>query len=104
MNKANQLYWQAKGAREQKRNLATDFVAECIKDFEQEAEEGYFSSRLYMDNVPDNLYDVFEDLVIPLFEEEGFTVSYEDENNFGPGPSYHWRISWDLKEGEVQYE
>ena len=69
----------------------------------EDAAKGYFSVILYRDNVPKAIVCDFDELVLPLFLEEGFKVEeytaprygYEDDG---------WRISWDLKEGEVQYD
>ena len=55
------------------------------------------------DNVPESILLDFDELVLPLFLEEGFKV----EEYIAPRYGYEddgWRISWDLKEGEVQYE
>ena len=103
MNKANQFYWQAKGYKQKQQDIACDFVSECLEEFEKEATEGCFSAIIYRDNVPESILFDFDELVTPLFEKEGFKVEeyissrydYKDDG---------WIISWDLKEGEVQYE
>ena len=103
MNKANQLYWQAKGYKQRQQDIACDFVRECLEEFEKDAAGGCFSATIYRDNVPDSILFDFEELVLPLFLEEGFKV----EEYIAPRYGYEddgWRISWNLKEGEVQYE
>ena len=103
MNKANQLYWQAKGYKQKQQDIACDFVRECLEEYEKDAAEGCFSAIIYRDNVPETILLDFDELVLPLFLEEGYKV----EEYIAPRYSYEddgWRISWDLKEGEVQYE
>lgn len=100
MNKANQLYWQANSYKQKQQDIAYNFVKECLKEFEKNAAEGCFSATIYRDNVPESILFDFEELVLPLFLEEGFKV----EEYIAPRYGYEddgWRISWDLKE-EVQ--
>lgn len=104
MNKANQLYWQAKGYRQRRQDIAYDFVRECLEGFEKDAAEGCFSAIIYNDNIPEAIVDDFRELVIPLFEEEGFKVESYVNSCYGYGYDDSWKISWDLKEGEIQHE
>lgn len=97
MNKAKQLYWQAKNYKQKQQDIACDFVKECLKEFEENAAEGCFSATIYRDNVPDSILFDFDELVLPLFLKEGFKV----EEYIAPRYGYKddgWRISWDLKE------
>lgn len=104
MNKANQFYWQAKSYKQKQQDIACDFVSECLEEFEKDATEGCFSAIIYNDNIPKAIKDDFDKLVIPLFEEEGFKVEEYVSPVYRPIYDDGWRISWDLKEGEVQYE
>ena len=103
MNKANQFYWQAKSYKQKQQDIAQDFVKECLEEFEKDAAEGSFSATIYRDNVPESILFDFDELVIPLFLEEGFKV----EEYIAPRYGYEdngWRISWDLKKENIQYE
>ena len=105
MNEANKLYWQAKKYKEQLHQLALDFYYECLRDFEEYAAEGSFSTILYNDDIPDSLQFNFDELVVPLFRKEGFIV----KGYIGPRYGYSndddgWEISWDLKGENIQYE
>lgn len=104
MNKANQFYWQAKGYKQKQQDIACDFVRECLEEFEKDAAEGCFSATIYRDNVPESILLDFDGLVLPLFLEEGFKVEDYISPNYEFNYDDGWRISWDLKEGEVQYE
>lgn len=102
MNKANQLYWQAKSYKQKQQNIARDFVKECLKEFEKKAAEGRFSATICRDSIPESILLDFDELVLPLFLEEGFKV----EEYIAPCYGYEddgWKISWDLKEEEIQY-
>lgn len=74
MNKANHFYWLAKSYKQKQQDIAHDFVKECLEEFEKDAAEGYFSATIYRDNVPELILFDFDELVIPLFLEEGFKV------------------------------
>lgn len=105
MNEANKLYWQAKKYNEQLHQLALDFYYECLRGFEEDAAEGSFSTILYKYDIPESLYFDFDKLVVPLFRKEGFIV----EEYIGPRYGYSnddegWKISWDLKGENIQYE
>lgn len=105
MNKANQFYWQAKSYKQKQQDIAQDFVKECLEEFEKDATEGCFSAIIYRDNVPESILFDFDELVIPLFLEEGFKV----EEYIAPRYGYDfgnddWTISWNLKEENIQYE
>ena len=105
MNEANKLYWQAKKYNEQLHQLGLDFYYECLRDFEEDAAEGSFSTILYKYDFPESLYFDFDKLVVPLFRKEGFIV----EEYIGPRYGYSnddegWKISWDLKGENIQYE
>ena len=102
MNKANQFYWQAKGYKQKQQDIACDFVSECLEEFEKDAAKGCFSAIIYRNNIPESIIYNFEELVAPLFEEEGFKVKEYCSRNFTSCDG--WEISWSLKEGEVQYE
>ena len=104
MNKANQLYWQAKGYKQKQQDIAQDFLKECLDDFEKYAAEGCFSAIIYNDNIPESIVDDFDELVVPLFEKEGFKVEGYISPKYGNDYDDGWKISWDLKEGEVQDE
>lgn len=105
MNKANQFYWQAKQYKQKQQDIACDFVRECLEEFEKDAAEGCFSATIYRDNVPEAIVDNFDELVLPLFWKEGFKVEEYISSSFGYGyDDDGWKISWDLKEEEVQYE
>lgn len=104
MNKANQLYWQAKGYQKRLQELAVEFYNECIEDFEKNyAEEGSFSAILYSDDIPDVFRYNFKEFIIPLFKAEGFKVIEYSASRYGY-TNDGWEISWDLKEGEIQDE
>lgn len=105
MNEANKLYWQAKKYNEQLHQLALDFYHECLQSFKEDAAEGSFSTILYRHDIPESLYFDFDKLVVPLFRKEGFIV----EEYIGPRYGYSndddgWKISWDLKGENIQYE
>ena len=104
MNKANQFYWKAKNYKQKQQDITCDFVKECLKEYEKDAAEGCFSAIIYRDNVPETIVDDFDELVLPLFLREGFKVEEYISPNYGYSCDDGWRISWDLKEGEVQYE
>lgn len=104
MNKANQFYWRAKNYKQKQQDIAQDFVKKCLKEFEKNAAEGCFSATIYRDNVPESILDDFDELVIPLFLEEGFKVEQYIPLNYGYNYDDGWTISWDLKEENIQYE
>ena len=105
MNKANQFYWQAKGYKQKQQDIACDFVKECLEEFEKDETEGCFSEAIYRDNVPKSILFNFDELVTPLFLEEGFKVEEYASPRYGYDfDNDGWTISWNLKEGEVQYE
>ena len=105
MNKANHFYWLAKSYEQKQQNIAHDFVKECLEEFEKNAAEGCFSATIYRNNVPESILFDFDELVTPLFLEEGFKVEeyasprygYDFDNN-------GWTISWDLKKENIQHE
>ena len=97
MNKANQFYWQAKSYKQKQQDIAQDFVKECLEEFEKDAAQGCFSATIYRNNVPESILYDFDELVIPLFLEEGFKV----EEYVSPRYGYNseddgWTISWNL--------
>ena len=99
MNKANQLYWQAKGYKQKQQDIAHDFVKECLEEFEKDAAEGCFSAIIYGNKVPESILFDFEELVIPLFLEEGFKVEEYNSPRYGYNSDNDgWTISWDLRE------
>ena len=105
MNNANQFYWRAKSYKQEQQNIAHDFVKECLEEFEKDAAEGYFSGTIDRDNVPESILFDFDELVIPLFLEEGFKVEEYTSPRYGYGSDNDgWTISWDLKKENIQYE
>ena len=102
MNKANQFYWLAKSYEQKQQNIAHDFVKECLEEFEKNAAEGCFSATICRNNVPESILFDFEELVIPLFLEEGFKVEEYASPHYGYGDG--WTISWNLKKENIQHE
>ena len=51
-----------------------------------------------MDDIPDDIKADFEELVVPLFQDEGFEVKYEDDSYYSYSSIKKWIISW--KRGE----
>ena len=96
MKEAHRLYYLAQARQAELKDLAFDFYRECIRDFEEEAKEGSFVSILYNDDIPDSIQENFEELVIPLFEEENFRVEGYYNPNFTSCDG--WRISWEKGE------
>ena len=69
------------------------------------AAEGSFSTILYNDDIPESLQFNFDELVVPLFREEGFIVKEYIESRYGySNRDDGWEISWDLKGENIQYE
>ena len=97
MKEAHRLYYLAQARQAELKDLALDFYRECIRDFEKEAKEGNFSSTLYMDELPNGLQEDFEELVLPLFRDEGFEVAFENDL-WSCSSTERWIISW--KKGE----
>ena len=95
MKKAQELYYMAKARKAELQDLALDFYQECIKDFEGEAKEGCFYSMIYKNNVPEELLNVFDELVIPLFEDEGFKVTEKESSPYLGYWTTDWRVSWE---------
>jgi hypothetical protein len=105
MNKANHFYWQAKSYKQKQQDIAHDFVKECLEEFEEDAAGGCFSATIYRNNVPKSILFDFDELVIPLFLEEGFKVEEYISPRYGYNSSDDgWTISWDLKKENIQYE
>ena len=102
MKEAHRLYYLAQARQAELKDLALDFYRECVKDFEEEAKEGSFVFILYNDNIPDDIQEDFEELVIPLFKEENFRI----ERYYSPffTSCDGWKISWALKGENIQYE
>lgn len=98
MKEAHRLYYLAQARQAELKDLALDFYRECVRDFEKDAKEGYFVSNLYSDDIPDDLQEDFEELVIPLFKDEGFIVKHETDTwSYGCSRD-RWTVSW--KKGE----
>lgn len=104
MNKANQLYWQAKSYKQKQQDIACDFVKECLEEFEKVATEGHFSTIIYPSNVPKSILLEFDELVLPFFSQEGFKVEEYNDYTYSGCGSNGWKISWNLKGEEIQYE
>lgn len=98
MKEAHRLYYLAQARQAELKDLALDFYRECIRDFEEDAKEGCFVSTLYEDDIPNDLQEDFEALVVPLFQDEGFEVKYEEDSPYSYGLNKRWVISW--KKGE----
>ena len=99
MKEAHRLYYLAQVRQTELNDLALQFYRECIRDFEEDAKRGNFCSPLYSDNIPDELQEDFEELVVPLFKEEGFEVKFEEDYwGYSSAPSEKCTISW--KKGE----
>lgn len=99
MKEAHRLYYLAHARQTELNDLALQFYQECIRDFEEYAKEGNFCSTLYDDDIPDDLQEDFEELVVPLFKEEGFEVKFEEDYwRYSSASNERWTISW--KKGE----
>ena len=98
MKEAHRLYYLAQARQAELKDLALDFYRECIKDFEKDAKEGYFVSTLYSNDIPDELQEDFDELVIPLFKDEGFVVEHEEDLWSYGSLNERWVITW--KKGE----
>ena len=98
MKEAHRLYYLAQARQAELKDLALDFYRECIRDFEEEAKEGNFVSILYNDDIPDSIQENFEELVIPLFKDEGFVVEHEEDSWSYGSLNERWIITW--KKGE----
>jgi hypothetical protein len=95
MKKARELYHTAKKTKIELQDLALNFYREYISHCEEEAEKGSLFSKIYRDNIPEKLRDVFEELVIPLFKDEGFTVTKKYASPYFNACCTHWIISWE---------
>lgn len=95
MKKAQEFYAMAKGREAELQDLALDFYQEYIRYFEEEAKEGSFYGMIYGSDIPEELQDVFDELVIPLFEDEGFTATEKESSPFLGEWCIDWKISWE---------
>ena len=95
MKKAQEFYAMAKGREAELHDLALDFYQKYIEYFEEEAKEGSFYGMIYGNDIPEELRDVFDELVIPLFENEGFTATEKESYPFLGEWSIDWKISWE---------
>lgn len=98
MKEAHRLYYLAQARQTELKDLALDFYRECIRKFEKDAKEGYFISNLYSNDIPDELQEDFEELVIPLFKDEGFVIEHEEDFWSYGTSTERWIITW--KKGE----
>ena len=98
MKEAHRLYYLAQARQVELKDLALDFYRECIKEFEEDAKEGRFCSALDINDIPDSIQEDFEELVIPLFKDEGFVVEYEEDFWSYGTSNRRWIITW--KKGE----
>lgn len=95
MKKAQELYYMAKKREAELQDLALDFYQKCIKYFEEEAKDGSFCGMIYREDIPEELMDVFDELVIPLFEDEDFTVTEKEGPPYLGAGCIYWNVSWE---------
>ena len=98
MKEAHRLYYLAQARQAELKDLALDFYRECVKEFEEDAIEGRFCSVLDNNDIPNSIQEVFEELIIPLFKDEGFVVEHEEDFWSYGSSNERWIISW--KKGE----
>lgn len=94
MKKAQELYHMARKTEIELQDLALDFYREYIRYFEEEAEEGSFYGRIYKNDIPEKLLNVFEELVLPLFEAEDFTITKKEAPPYLGACCIYWEIGW----------
>ena len=98
MNKAQELYNRALASRDTLDIAAEEFYNETVLKFGEEiADAGYFGTYFERDEVPENLRDFIDTLVLPIFEKNGFSVRIEQINTLFGGPIPHYHIGWDMK-------
>lgn len=100
MNKAKELYNRALASRGNLDIAAEEFYNETVLKFGEEiADAGYFGTYFERDEVPENLRDFIDTLVLPIFKENGFSVKVEQISTLFGGSIPRYHIGWDI-EGE----